>query len=297
LKKILITGINGFIGSNCKTYFENKDFEVFGIDILGENKSNFIKGEVNIENLKSFTEIFDVIIHLAESGTVGAAQKNPESEYKKTVESTKNVLEYIKNFNPEAKLIYSSSAAVYGDLYDRPIKETDDLNPISIYGNHKIEAEKMCRDYYEKYGIKSNIIRFFSIYAEGLKKQLLWDFSNRVVENFSEKTLPCFGTGDETRDFIHISDAINLIELLINADKDFIMLNAGGNSCVKVSEVLNILSKELGYEGELVFDKIIRKGDPKSLIANIEIAQKLGFSPKVKYDEGMKNYVKWFKNN
>lgn len=295
-KKILITGQNGFIGSNCTKFFAQKGYDIFGIDIFGENCSNFIKGEVNLNNLKSFNQNFDVIIHLAGSGTVGLAQKSPELEHLKTVGSTEHILEYMRLYNKEAKLIYSSSAAVYGDLYDRPISENDILNPISIYGQHKVEVEKMCKNYHNHFGLNINIIRFFSIYGEGLKKQLLWDFCNRVVKNSDAKSLPCFGTGKEKRDFIHIKDVIQLIEILIERDNKFTIMNCGTGKEICVYDVLNSICKELNFSGDLNFDNLVKEGDPKALIANVDEAKTIGFEPNIKAEEGIKYYVEWFKN-
>ena len=296
-KKILITGINGFIGSNCAKYFAQKNHEIFGIDIFGEDSSKFIKGEENLENILSLNQNFDLIIHLAGSGTVGLAQKSPELEYLKTVGSTEHILEYIRLYNKNAKLIYSSSAAVYGDLYDVEIKEENKLNPISTYGKHKVEVEKMCELYNKNFGLDINIIRFFSIYGEGLTKQLLWDFTNRVIQNIEENSLPCFGIGEEKRDFVHIQDALQLIEILSNDDKGFKILNCGTGEVKTVLDILKLICDELNFKGELVFDKIVKEGDPKSLISNIDKAIAIGFCPKVKVEDGIKRYVQWFKQN
>ena len=92
MKNILITGVNGFVGQNCLEYF-SQFANVFGIDITGDKKSNIIIDELNFENLKSFNINFDIIIHLAGSGTVGAVQQNPELEKKKSVDSCKIILE------------------------------------------------------------------------------------------------------------------------------------------------------------------------------------------------------------
>ncbi|MBQ8476259.1 SDR family oxidoreductase, partial [bacterium] len=215
-KKLLITGVNGFIGSNCKKHFENTGYEVFGIDIAGEAKGNTLIGEVDIKNIKTFNQSFDYIFHFAGSSTVSMAQKAPDIEKIKAVGSTKEILEYIKNYNKDAKLIFSSSAAVYGNDYKRPIKEDDKLNPISIYGFHKLESENLCEYYSKNYGLDIKIVRIFSLYGTGLKKQLLWDFINRAIK--AENVLGCFGTGDEKRDFVNIRDLINFLEILIKKE-------------------------------------------------------------------------------
>lgn len=296
MKKILITGINGFIGSYCAKHFTSLGFEVFGIDVQGEGE-NFIQGEVSSENLKKLNQKFDIIIHLVGSGTVGMAQKAPENEYMKSVGSTHNILEYIKNYNQNAKLIYASSAAVYGDMYDKKIKEDDELNPISIYGKHKLEVEQLCKNYHNKFGLKINIIRFFSVYGQGLRKQLLWDFSNRFIQNKNAEKIDCFGTGNEMRDFVHISDAVQLIEILINTENTFGFYNCGSGEKTSVREVLENICREFGFNPILVFDNITQEGNPKNLLANISKAQNIGFIPNVNIKEGLKKYVKWFKQN
>lgn len=296
-KKILITGINGFIGSNCAEYFSNKGYEVFGIDLYssGELRENFKHGEINITNLKSFNQEFDYILHLAGTGTVSAATKSPELEYTKTFNSTEHILEFMQFYNRKAKLIYSSSAAVYGDLYTGEIKETDILNPISVYGQHKVEVEQICKKYHENFNLDINIIRFFSIYGNGLKKQILWDFSNRLFKNKENSFINCFGTGEECRDFIHISDSIHLIEIMMNLDKRFLIVNGGTGVSTKIKNVLELLKNEYSLKKELVFDNIIQKGNPKSIIANTDLASSLGFKPKVDLEKGIKEYARFFK--
>lgn len=296
-KKILITGINGFIGSSCARYFAQKNYEIFGIDILGEKTPNFIQGEVSLNNLMSFNQEFDIIIHLAGSGTVASVKNSPEIEYQKNVQSSNDLLEYMRCYNSSAKLIYSSSAAVYGDSNDNFITEKNILSPISDYGKLKLEVEKLCEEYSKKFDLNINIIRFFSIYGEGLKKQLLWDVCTRIYKNPNAGILNCFGTGEEKRDFIHINNAIQLIEILINNDSRSEIVNGGTGEATSVEYIFKLICNELHYVGDIVFDNIIREGDPKSIIANIEKALSLGFKPTIKIEDGIKEYVKWFKKN
>lgn len=294
-KKILITGINGFIGSSAAKYFSEK-FEIYGLDLFGVGTNNFVLGEVNIDNLKIFNVKFDYILHFAGSGTVSIAQKNPEAEYVKSVLSVKHLLNFCVANNPDAKIIFSSSAAVYGDKYVKPIKEDFSLNPISVYGQHKVESETLLKQYYEQYGVKSNIVRFFSIYGEGLKKQLLWDFSNRLAERKSD-VLRCFGSGQEKRDFVHIDDVISFIEILLKQEIDFGIYNCGTGREVSIDTILNLLCE--AYHADIIkeYDVVAREGDPKYLCANIDSAVKLGFAPKIKIEEGIAKYAKWFKNS
>lgn len=296
MKKILITGINGFIGSNCKKFFENKGFEVYGLDLAGVSSKNILIGEVDKKNLETFSQTFDFIIHLAGSGTVSNAQKSPEIEYAKSVLSLKHLLDYCVEKNKNTKIIFSSSAAVYGNKFNTPIKEAFELNPISVYGKHKVEAEKLLKEYYENFGIKSNIIRFFSIYGEGLRKQLLWDFSNRL-KNLDGNRINCYGNGQEKRDFVHIEDCVSLIYILINADIDFDIFNCASGQEMEIDFILKLLCKKYKLTPEFVYDNIEREGDPVYLCANIDKAANIGFSPKTSIEVGLERYARWFKNN
>lgn len=293
MSKMLITGAGGFIGGCCANYFKD-DYEIYAIDKNDCKCKNFIKGIVNLENLKAFGKKFDVIIHLAGSSTVGSAEKNPNEEKEKTIKSSYYLLEYIKHFNKNAKLIFSSSAAVYGDKHDGKIKEDDFLHPISNYGKDKLEVENLCKEYAINYGLNIKIARFFSIYGEGLKKQVLWDFSKRLFETNS-KTLGCFGTGEEKRDFIHIKDVICFIDLLIKQNDEFEIYNCGSGKPCTIKDLLLKLIKCYAKNTELVFDNKIQQGNPKTLIADISKASAIGFSPKIDFDKGIEEYAKWFR--
>lgn len=293
-KTILITGSNGFIGSACREYFNSKGFKVFGIDVFGKGE-NIIQGEVSCKNLEKFGVKFDCIIHLAGSSTVGMAAKNPEEEREKTVGSMREVLEFMRHHGCHTKLVYASSAAIYGDGGNRhkgEISENDPLLPISEYGKHKLEAESLCGEYNSKYGVNVSIIRFFSIYGEGLKKQLLWDFSNRLKE--ADECVNCFGTGEEIRDFIHVKDATRFFELVLAKNEPEIY-NCGSGCATPVKEILNKICKNFECEKELVFDNIIQEGNPECLLADISKARAIGFLPEISIDEGIKRYVRWFR--
>ena len=109
-------------------------------------------------------------------------------------------------YNPKAQLIYPSSPAVQGEHTNTPIKEDYVGKPASPYGYHKKIVEDLCQSYSEKYSLKISVVRLFSVYGNGLKKQLLWDAYNKI--RYSSKEVEFWGTGEETRDFIHIEDVL-----------------------------------------------------------------------------------------
>lgn len=293
-KNILITGINGFIGLHCYEVF-NQKYNIFGLDVFGIEKKNFVLGELDYENLLSFNKSFDAIIHLAGSGSVGMAQRNPEIEYAKTVLSSKHLLDFIINKSPESKLIYVSSAAVYGNCKYSVITEDCQLNPISTYGKHKVMVENFIQEYSQKNDLKYDIIRPFSVYGNNLKKQVLWDFCNKIKDNFNNSEILCFGTGEEERDFINVSDLVNCIELLMNDNKYGRIFNVGTGIATSINTIFTTLTSLFNYKGKLVYNMEENKNNPKVLVANIDKLSAIGFKPQIGIQEGLENYAKWFK--
>ncbi|MBD9222309.1 NAD(P)-dependent oxidoreductase [bacterium] len=293
-KNILITGINGFIGLHCYGVF-NQKYNIFGLDVFGIEKKNFVLGELDYENLLSFNKSFDAIIHLAGSGSVGMAQRNPEIEYAKTVLSSKHLLDFIINKSPESKLIYVSSAAVYGNCKYSVITEDCQLNPISTYGKHKVMVENFIQEYSQKNDLKYDIIRPFSVYGNNLKKQVLWDFCNKIKDNFNNSEILCFGTGEEERDFINVSDLVNCIELLMNDNKYGRIFNVGTGIATSINTIFTTLTSLFNYKGKLVYNMEESKNNPKALVANIDKLSAIGFKPQIGIQEGLENYAKWFK--
>src|SRR5690606_30498045 len=167
--------------------------------------------DATLDALVTYANEPDVIIHCAGSGSVSFSMSHPYEDYMRTVSSTAAVLEYVRLYSPETSVIYPSSAAVYGQVEYLPIKEHDPMCPVSPYGVHKRMAEELCHSYATNFQISVAIVRLFSIYGEGLKKQLLWDACCKAENKGS-----CFsGTGQELRDWLHVDDAAHLVHALV----------------------------------------------------------------------------------
>lgn len=301
MNSVLVTGVFGFLGTNIFNYYKEKGFYVAGIGHSNiANHENSVSldacciGSITMENLLKFKVKFDLIIHCAGSGSVGKVIENPTTEFTNTLESTQVLLEYVRTKQFQARLIYTSSSAVYGTNHSLPIKESSALEAMSLYGVHKELAEQLCQYYVKLYDMKISIIRFFSIYGPGLKKQLLWDACNKIV-NSQNKELVFFGTGEEVRDFIEINDVLILIEKSSLAKEPFLILNGGTGEKTRVKEIIQILVKLLSCECEISFNNTVRIGDPKYLCADITKSQAYEWNPKVKLIEGLKTYVQWYK--
>ncbi len=296
MKKILITGINGFLGSHVAIEALNKGLDVYGIDIANSNIKNpqikFFQGSVDLDLLKNLDETFDIIIHCAGCSSVGASLNNPHQEFINTVNTTNDLLEYIRLYSPDSKLVYPSSAAVYGAGFCKPIKENSVLNPISPYGIYKKMVEELCFSYHKNFGIKVSLIRFFSLYGNNLKKQLLWDACNKFISG--KNNIEFFGTGKEVRDWLHISDAVSLIFEVINYEGIFEIYNGGRGTPVSIEDILKELGSYLDKKITITYNNITKEGDPLYLCADMSKTTKINWLPEKKLSEGIKEYVEWF---
>ncbi|MCT7942949.1 NAD-dependent epimerase/dehydratase family protein [Shewanella holmiensis] len=301
-KYLLVTGGFGFLGRNVAKYFRELGYQVYGIGHGNWTRDQFSvfgfegwsENDITIENIKDIGKVFDIIVHCGGSGSVAYSISNPYQDFSKTVSGTASVLEYIRLYNPLARLIYPSSPAVHGEHSDNPIEEDDPICPASPYGEFKYMAEHLCHTYSNSFGINVVILRFFSVYGEGLTKQLLWDAANKI---FGSNHAIFWGGGDETRDWIHVDDAVRLIQTVADSDLPAgAVVNAGSGSATTIAVVLDLLSKELGFSGEIEFNKIVREGDPLYYWADISKAESIGWKPKIELKDGIKRYAKWFLN-
>lgn len=298
-KKILITGAKGFIGSSVCRYFKDLGYQTYGIGHGGlsvdESKQIgldfWIKNNISIDAIREFDETFDLIVHCGGSGSVGFSVENPYQDFKKTVDGTLEVLEYIRLYNKDAHLIYPSSPAVQGECEDAPIREEYVGKPASPYGYHKKIAEDLCRSYSEKYSIRVSIIRLFSVYGRGLRKQLLWDAYHKIKASQDEVIF--WGTGDETRDFMHIDDVISLMERLVDVDEKFVIVNGGTGIRSTIRSIIEMLQKLIDSRINIRFNNQVNIGNPIYYLADLEKLQKYNFQPKVKLEDGIKDFIEW----
>lgn len=302
MKKVLITGVKGFLGRNIASHFSRSGYETYGIghgNISPEECETiglkfWLEAEITVDTLKALNQKFDLIFHCAGSGSVGFSIENPYEDFKKTVDGTLEVLEYLRLYNPDAQLIYPSSPAVQGEHPDAPIKEEYVGKPASPYGYHKKIAEDLCRSYSEKYALSVKIIRLFSVYGNGLQKQLLWDAYQKLT--LPREQVEFWGTGTETRDFIHISDVLSLIDIIIAQKEHFMIINGASGIKHTVAEVITLIRNNLLPACSISFNNQVNIGNPIYYWADMTHLNRLNWKPKISFEEGVQNYIDWAKN-
>jgi UDP-glucose 4-epimerase len=298
-KHAIITGAHGFLGRHVAKVFSDNGFSVLGLGHGRWSKLEWQKWglsewhccDITLDNLSRYAKKPGVVIHCAGSGSVEYSMTHPSQDFEKTVTTTISVLEFLRLYSPESTLIYPSSVAVYGTVEQLPISESASLNPISPYGVHKKIVEELCQSYVNNFKIRIAIIRFFSLYGRDLRKQLLWDACRKVTKD----DLTFYGTGNEIRDWIHVTDAARLIlTLTSHTSTDMPIVNGGSGTGTKVSDVINRIIFTMGKNGIPRFSQQQKAGDPVGYIADTSKSFGYGWTPKVKMKKGIDEYVQWF---
>lgn len=304
---ILITGGAGFLGQACSRRFHDAGWRVVGIghgfanleDAHAAGFDHWINASVSIEGLTSLQEKPQVVAHCAGTGAVSLSLQDPLPAYEQTVGTSALLLEYLRLHAPNALVLYPSSAAVYGAAGDQPLHENDVPKPVSPYGFYKQMVELLLASNSQTFGQPTVAIRFFSIYGPGLRKQLLWDASARLLSGESSQIF--WGTGDETRDWIYVDDAANLMlhlaekSLMRLVPSRFQVLNGACGIRVTVREILGLFAAALGITTNIQFNGSIRPGDPRFYHADINALRATGWQPSVTLETGLRIYAKWIK--
>ncbi|HIE41275.1 MAG TPA: NAD-dependent epimerase/dehydratase family protein [Candidatus Aenigmarchaeota archaeon] len=289
--RVLVTGGAGFIGSYLSKTLAEKN-EVFIFDNLStgtiENLSNniaFIKGDLrNLKDLEKIPNV-DIVFHLAAQVSVPYSISNPKEDAEINIIGTINLLEWCKKEKVK-KVIYISSAAVYGEPIYLPIDEKHPTNPISPYGISKLAAEKyvlLCQT--------SIVLRLANVYGKGGVKEgeagVIHIFADNLKEN---KSLKIFGDGTQGRDFIHIKDVINACLLTLNYNGRKRIFNIGSGKETIINQLVELFRK---YKPDLEVDYLEkRKGDTYKSYFDISRAKnELKFRPKIELEDGIKELL------
>lgn len=301
-----VTGVTGFLGRHVSLALTKRGFNVVGFARSAHLDSELATqwGLSSIEHGSIDAALLNraerragppaVVFHAIGSGSVSQADADPAADIDRTLRTTECLLEMLDQRAPDARFIYPSSAAVYGVTAAEPINEDAPTRPFSLYGENKLRAEAICRDFARRNGRRIAVLRFFSVYGPPQRKLLFWDLGRRLLSG--ERTITLGGTGEETRDLIDVTDAATIVAALADTAKVPSLLNIGTGHATAVKTLAAIFASALGVDTDIHFDGHPRPGNPPHQQADVSRLANLGLSAFTTPDQGLVTYARWLRS-
>jgi UDP-glucose 4-epimerase len=298
-KKVLVTGGAGFIGFHlCNKLSQLTDDLTIYDDLSSgkmENvkdvpKAKFVKGNIlEVKKLSSQPKA-DLIYHLAAQVVVPYSMENPLIDFETNAKGTLCVLE--KARKDDAKLLFASSAAVYGNPTQLPTSEEYGYHPFSCYGLSKVVGEEYCQMYREQYGLDIVVTRFANVY--GLRCHgVIHDFLEKLAKNPNK--LEIIGTGQQSRDLVHISDVVELLVTVGSLESaNGQTYNVGLGKTTRIIDLAKMMLQILDLQDKTVVTTtgVSWQGDINTIWFNNQKARKeLGWNPKVTLEDAIKEVI------
>lgn len=313
VRKVLVTGGAGFIGSSLCDKLLEEDYSVTCLDNFNDFYDPQIK-EDNISNAlkhKDFTLVrgdildrqfletifsehaIEKVVHLAAVAGVRPSLVTPNKYIDIDIKGTVNLLEVARKYEIK-QFIFGSSSSVYGTNSRIPFSEEDRIDlQISPYATAKRAAELYCTTYHHLYGIPITILRFFTVYGPRQRPDMAIHKFTRLMSQ--EKPIPMFGSGESERDYTYIDDAVEGIVKSMERVYDFETFNIGNSKMVKLQDLVEITAAKLNVKPKI--ERLSEQlGDVPITCADISKAKMmLGYNPSTPIEQGIEKFIKWYK--
>lgn len=290
MKQVLVTGYNGFLGTNLVPELEKK-FKVIGVSnsIKKNTKIHRITKDIQKITKKDIPNNISHILHLAAQTDVNFCQKNPQKCFETNIGGTQNILEIAKKLN--SKFIFLSTSHVFGVPQKLPIDENHPKSPTSIYSASKIAGEILCESYAKSFGMDISIIRLFSVYGPHSPVHLV---TNKIINQaIKHKTIE-LGNLTPKRDFIFVDDAIQAILLILKKTRGFETYNVGTGKATSISQLCKMIEKISKFNLNISIKKSLKRNNEiEKIVANPEKIKNLGWESKISLYEGLKKTYNW----
>jgi UDP-glucose 4-epimerase len=310
--KAIVTGCAGFIGSHLVEEILNRGGTVLGIDNLRtgtrENMTNFQENgnfeflEMDITNPKLGSHVsddYDALFHLAAISSVRFSCEQPLKVHEINSTGTLMMLVLVRNCGIP-RIVFSSSAAVYGKPQILPVKEDEPAHPLSPYAASKLSAENYLRAYQEAFPVDTTILRYFNVFGP---RQAYSEYSGVISiflnQGIRGEPLTVEGDGKQTRSFIYVDDVVEATIKAAEADGAIgEVLNISGTDQIGILELAHMVDDLIGDIELQIIHKPERPGDVKDSIGSIARAEKvLGFKPSKSLKDGLSGTLSWYRSH
>ena len=309
--KLLITGGLGFVGSHLVDSLVKKNHKIMILTKTLSKKKNIKKSakkiqieKIDLTNFQQLGKIIEkfkpnVIIHLAGNASHSKSFENPLKDIDSNAKTTLFMLEKIRKLNTQCKFILGSTFIVIGKPKKLPVNENTPCNPTTIYGTNRLSSEYFCKIYHEVYGLHTNIFRITNSY--GPREQIIPKknaVNFLIYKSFKKEEISIYNQGKFFRDFIYIDDVISGINIILKKGKSGELYWISSGKRTWFYEFGDILEKTTGckvkYSETPVYTKKVDVGN--FVVSNSKL-RKLGWSPKISVDVGVKKTLKFFQSN
>lgn len=301
-----MSGGAGFIGSNVVRYLLSKGWDVRVLDDLSTGHManisglniDFVQGDICcLDTCMRACRDREVVFHLAACVGRQKSLDDPQHDAKVNLIGTINLLEAMRH-NHVKRIVYSSSAAIFGEVLTQTISENHPQNADSPYGVSKLAAEKAVLAYSGIYNIESVCLRYFNIYGLNQRFDLYGNVVPIFVKRiFSGEEILIYGDGEQTRDFLNVYDVANANFLAATIKINSGVFNLGSGTSITINRLAELLLKIAGA-GVPIKYLPERLADVKHCKADISNAESiLGFSPSVSLEKGLSDYINWYRLN
>lgn len=302
--EILITGGAGFIGSHILAQLQGRrDMDVVVFDNLSSGSKEHVPAGMELVEGDVCDEAavdalfadhhFDAVIHLAAQTMVPTSVEQPVLDCQINLEGVLHVLEACR-IHGTGHILFSSSAAVYGDNLHIPLKETERLVPTSPYGITKMATEHYLRVYHELYGMDATVFRFANVYGERQGEKGEGGVVSIFCKLLSQRQgITVFGDGNQTRDFVYAGDIAQAIIRALPL-KGCHTMNVSTGQETSINDLIRSFEKAVGYTVPVQYTAP-RTGDIlRSVLSNEALKRDLGFVPEMDLEEGIRRTYEWY---
>ena len=237
----------------------------------------------------------DVVFHFAANAYVPPSVESPSFDYETNFAPTFRLLEALRRSQWPGRMVFASTAAVYGNAVRVPIREDDPTVPISPYGVGKLAAERYLAVFAQLYGLRLASVRFFSAYGPRQRKQVVFDLLTKMSKD--RDRLFIHGDGTQVRDFLYVKDAARAA-MIVAADGALNgeAYNVGAGREYTIDVLAKSLCKLTGISPAFDYSGVNRPGDPEKLVVDIKRLESIGYTPRFEFEEGLATVVQWFED-